>query len=110
MRLWGFRTRTRIALTNDIRQRGFSWRSKGGIRWQNRHAEPIHATAGRRYLSGPESLIHLIKIVNNTTPTAAQAAPRTSQKTRAVNWYLVSLSFMAGAKLEVMALFRQSRR
>ena len=103
-RLWGFRTRTRIALTSCYRQRWFLVVQRealdGKIVTQNRHA-----TAGRRYLSGPKSLIHLIKIVNNTTPTAAQAAPRTSQKTRAVNWYLVSLSFMAGAKLEVVALF-----
>ena len=49
-----------------------------------------------RYLSGPESLIHLTKIVSNTQPTAAHAATRMCQRTRMPNWYLVSLSFMAG--------------
>ena len=60
-------------------------------------------------LSRPESLIHLTKIVSNTQPTAAHAVPRTSQKKRTANWYLVLLSFM-DVKLEVKALFRQSRR
>ena len=61
-------------------------------------------------LSRPESLIYLTKIISNSQPAAAHAVPRTSQKKRSVNRYLLSLSFMAGAKLEVMALFRQSRR
>ena len=35
------------------------------------------------------SPIHLIKIVSNSQPIAAHAVPRTSQKTRIPNWYLV---------------------
>jgi hypothetical protein len=46
--------------------------------------------------ASPESLIHLTKIVSNTQPTAAHAAKRMCQRTRMPNWYLVSLSFMAG--------------
>jgi hypothetical protein len=42
-RLWGFRACTRIALTSD-QTALVPRRSNGGIRWQNRHTEPIRAT------------------------------------------------------------------
>jgi len=62
--------------------------------WADCVGDTFGLTCASDKTGAPYSILHLVKIVSNTHPSAAHAAPRTSQRTCMPNRCPLSLSFM----------------